>query len=93
MIKNGDLPNIIYALAYPFTEWAPSKNSAKYLSDNNCKTAIATYYKKTEYDKLKHVLMELEEYFDDLSDADMDQDGYLPNKEMKHLVAIREVLK
>ena len=92
-MENGDLPDTIYAIAYPFCEWAPSKDSARYLSDKNCKSPFATYYRKSEYDKLKNLLIDLEDYFDNLADADMDQDGYIPNEEMRMLVAIREVLK
>lgn len=38
------------------------------------------------------VLTQCEDYFDNRADADMDQNGYLPNEEMRMLAAIREVL-
>ncbi|WP_417834713.1 hypothetical protein [Thalassospira xiamenensis] len=37
-------------------------------------------------------LEESEEYFDQRSDADMDQDGYIPNEEMKILTVVRTAL-
>lgn len=41
----------------------------------------------------KEALIECEEYFDDRADADCDQDGYIPNKEMRLLNTVREALK
>lgn len=38
-------------------------------------------------------LEQAEEYFEKLADADMDQDGYIPNEEMRHLVRIQNVIK
>lgn len=40
-----------------------------------------------------HVLEALDEYLNDYSDADFDQDGYIPNTEMQHKVRIEELLK
>jgi len=34
-----------------------------------------------------------EEYFDNRADADCDQDGYVPNEEMKLLQVVRDALK
>jgi hypothetical protein len=42
--------------------------------------------------ELFNVLAQCEDYFDNRADADMDQDGYVPNEEMRMLTAIREVL-
>lgn len=39
------------------------------------------------------VLQEVEDYFDNRADADCDQDGYIPNEEMKLLQVVREALK
>lgn len=41
---------------------------------------------------LVSLLCECEDYFDNRADADMDQDGYIPNEEMKMLTAIRALL-
>jgi hypothetical protein len=38
------------------------------------------------------VLINAEEYFDNIADADIDQDGYVPNKEMRLLIEVREAL-
>ncbi|MGN7750601.1 hypothetical protein [Sinorhizobium sp. 22678] len=38
-------------------------------------------------------LQECEDYFDNRADADCDQDGYIPNEEMKLLQVVREALK
>jgi hypothetical protein len=39
------------------------------------------------------VLAEVEEYFDQRSDADYDDTGFVPNEEMKLLVAVRAVIE
>jgi hypothetical protein len=41
---------------------------------------------------LTNVLADCEDYFDRRSDADCDQDGFIPNDEMRHLTAIREAI-
>lgn len=41
---------------------------------------------------LTDTLVDCEDYFDQRADADTDQDGYVPNDEMRLLVAIREAL-
>jgi hypothetical protein len=38
------------------------------------------------------VLHECEDYFDNRADADWDQDGYIPNEEMKLLSAVRDAI-
>jgi hypothetical protein len=43
-------------------------------------------------DALVAALQECEEYFDDRADADCDQDGFIPNKEMRLLTEVREAL-
>ncbi len=48
--------------------------------------------KATLITELVGALEEAEEYFDQRSDADMDQDGYIPNEEMKLLISLREAL-
>ena len=40
-----------------------------------------------------NALSECEEYFDNRADADCDQDGYIPNKEMRLLGTVREALQ
>lgn len=42
---------------------------------------------------LLEALQECEDYFDNRADADCDQDGYIPNKEMLLLQVVREALK
>lgn len=42
--------------------------------------------------KDQEALREAREYFDDLYDADCDQDGFIPNKEMTLLVEIEAAL-
>lgn len=42
---------------------------------------------------LLEALHECEDYFDNRADADCDQDGYIPNEEMKLLQVVREALK
>lgn len=37
-------------------------------------------------------LQECEDYFDQRADADCDQDGYIPNEEMKLLTLVRDAL-
>lgn len=41
---------------------------------------------------LIEVLHECEAYFDNRADADCDQDGFIPNKEMTLLSAVREAI-
>lgn len=43
--------------------------------------------------ELEYLLSDLDDYFDDRADADCDQDGYIPNEEMKLLTRIRELLR
>lgn len=38
------------------------------------------------------VLVECENYFESRADADCDQDGFIPNEEMKLLTEVREAL-
>ncbi|MGR9384879.1 hypothetical protein [Rhizobium leguminosarum] len=38
-------------------------------------------------------LQECEEYFDNRADADCDQDGFIPNEEMKLLAVVRDALR
>ena len=42
---------------------------------------------------LLEALQECEEYFDNRADADCDQDGYVPNKEMRLLQVVRDALR
>jgi len=42
---------------------------------------------------LIELLIECEEYFDDLADADCDETGFIPNKEMRLLTMVREALR
>ena len=56
-------------------------------------TAQATNVLQMALDDLKalgFLLDEMAEYFDKHADADMDQDGYVPNTEMRMLVELRE---
>lgn len=41
---------------------------------------------------LLSALIECEDYFDGRADADCDQDGFIPNDEMRLLTAVREVI-
>jgi len=41
---------------------------------------------------VEEVLEECEDYFDNRADADCDQDGFVPNKEMSLLMAVRNAL-
>ena len=45
------------------------------------------------YDALVEALNEAREYFDGRADADCDQDGFIPNEEMKILAEIDAALK
>jgi hypothetical protein len=50
---------------------------------------------KAAYERIKeleYLLADLDEYFDGRADADCDQDGFIPNEEMKLLSQIRELL-
>jgi hypothetical protein len=42
---------------------------------------------------LLDALSQCEDYFDNRADADCDQDGYIPNEEMKLLGVVRDALK
>lgn len=42
---------------------------------------------------LLEALEQCEEYFDNRADADCDQDGYIPNKEMQLLQVVRDALR
>lgn len=44
-------------------------------------------------DRMSEALHECEEYFDNRADADCDQDGYIPNDEMKMLTVVRAALE
>lgn len=46
----------------------------------------------TERDLLVGALLETLEYFEDRQDADCDQDGFIPNKEMRMASMIRTAL-
>lgn len=41
----------------------------------------------------KDALIECEDYFDNRADADCDQDGYVPNEEMKLLQVVRDAIR
>ncbi|NTE87243.1 hypothetical protein [Agrobacterium rubi] len=41
---------------------------------------------------IRSLLLELENYFDGRADADCDQDGFIPNDEMRLLTEVREAL-
>jgi hypothetical protein len=43
-------------------------------------------------ENLERVLMECLDYFDGMADADCDQDGYVPNKEMQMKTEIEQTL-
>lgn len=42
---------------------------------------------------LIEALEQCDEYFDNRADADCDQDGYIPNKEMQLLTVVRDALR
>jgi len=42
---------------------------------------------------LLELLFECEEYFDNKADADCDETGFVPNKEMRLLTMVREALR
>lgn len=50
----------------------------------------------TDYEEMltyfENVLTEAEEYFDNIADAEYDQDGLAPNREMRLLVEVRNAL-
>jgi len=41
---------------------------------------------------LESALKDVEDYLSGVADCDMDQDGYVPNQEMKLLVLVRAIL-
>lgn len=41
---------------------------------------------------VSEVLLKCEEYFDNRADADCDQDGFIPNEEMKLLGEVRDAI-
>ncbi len=43
--------------------------------------------------ELLGVLLDCLEYFEDLEDADHDQDGFVPNKEMRTAIIIKDVIE
>jgi hypothetical protein len=47
---------------------------------------------QAKHDNFRDALLECEEWFDRFADCDCDQDGFIPNAEMKMLCMIREVL-
>lgn len=47
---------------------------------------------KAENGRLREALDECEDYFDNRADADCDQDGFIPNKEMQLLSTVRAAL-
>lgn len=47
---------------------------------------------KAENERLRDALDECEDYFDNTADADHDQDGFIPNKEMQLLSTVRAAL-
>lgn len=48
--------------------------------------------KASQIARLRDALDECEDYFDNRADADCDQDGYIPNEEMKLLTLVRGAL-
>ena len=48
---------------------------------------------REENERLREALDECEDYFDNRADADCDQDGFIPNKEMQLLTTVRAALK
>jgi len=61
------------------------------ISKADAETALAA--KDAEIAKLREALDECEDYFDNRADADCDQDGFIPNKEMELLHVVRTALK
>jgi hypothetical protein len=55
--------------------------------------AAALAVKDAEIARLREALAECEKHFDNIADADHDQDGLIPNKEMQLLVMVRASLK
>lgn len=43
-------------------------------------------------EQLKNLLLELLDYFDQRADCDCDQDGFIPNEEMRIMMRIEEEL-
>lgn len=56
-------------------------------------TAVNAYDKQRALiETLTAALDECEDYFDNRADADCDQDGYVPNDEMRRLTTVRDAL-
>lgn len=72
----------------PGNHWVASMNSFDGALDHEANARLIA-----AAPELFEALMECEEYFDDRADADFDQDGYIPNKEMRLLTIVRGVLK
>ncbi len=48
--------------------------------------------KDTIINELLGTLIDCEDYFDNRADADCDQDGFIPNEEMRLLSSVREAI-
>lgn len=48
---------------------------------------------EAKLETMASALAECEDYFDNRADADCDQDGFIPNKEMRLLTVVREALR
>lgn len=77
--------------------------TARVQVSSRAKTATKTVMAADEQDRanarliavapeMYYMLCELDEYLDKRADADCDQDGYIPNEEMRLLSQVREIL-
>lgn len=62
-------------------------------STNDAHNAKADANRVQPRGDLIEALQACEEYFDNRADADCDQDGYIPNEEMKLLTLVRDALR
>lgn len=81
---------------HPYGEYLAQKGDVKAQSrDKQLLIAYDTWNRRFDirkYQNIRSALLECLGYFEARADADCDQDGYIPNEEMRILVEIKEAL-
>lgn len=78
----------------PYVEvWGPMRmNASPIIASLECQPRDANARLIAAAPELLAALHECEEYFDNRADADCDQDGFIPNKEMRLLTEVRAAI-
>lgn len=72
--------------------WTSLASGQNEWRDYNRRASAELWQLLTMADAMVEALVECEDYFDGRADADCDQDGFVPNKEMRLLSTVRAAL-